>query len=88
VLEDWLQRLIESIDNPVIMLQSQGTLPDKPSDAPLVLEVCLHLTQAPDLLQLRRWLNQHDDQLIAASMKSIKRSTGILTFMLGLMWLH
>jgi hypothetical protein len=50
--------------------------------------VCLHLTRAPDLPQLRRWMNQRNDQLMAASMKSIKRSTGILAFMLGLMWLH
>jgi hypothetical protein len=50
--------------------------------------VCLHLTQAPDLPQLHRWLIQRNDQLMTASMKKINRSTGVLAVLLGLMWLN
>lgn len=88
LVDEWLRRLIKSIDNPGSMLERQGIPPDKLPDAPLELTVCLRLTQAPDLPQLHRWLNQRNGQLTAASTKKIKRDVGILAFLLGLFWLH
>jgi hypothetical protein len=86
-VEDWLRRLSESIDHPGTMLQRRCNTPGKLSDAPLELDVCLHLTQAPDLPQLRRWLNHRNGQRMTASMKKNNHSTGILVTLLGLIWL-
>lgn len=87
-VDEWLRRLVQSIENPRVMLQQQGTQLNAKSDVPLKLELCLNLTQAPELPQLERWLLQRQDKLNTAVTQKLNRNVGTLAFLLGLFWLN
>ena len=87
-VDEWLQRLVDSIENPDKVLQSRGVFWDDETDRTLELDVNLSLTQPPDFPELSRWVEQRIGQESLASHKKLKRQAGILGLLLGFFWLH
>ena len=87
-VDEWLRRLVDSIENPGKVLQSRGEVWDDETDRTLVLEVSLRLTQPPEFPELSRWVERRISQESLASHKKLKRQAGFLGLLLGLFWLH
>jgi hypothetical protein len=88
LVDEWLRRLVDSIENPGKVLQGRGVIWDDETDRTLELDVRLRLTQPPDFPKLSRWVERRVGQESLASHNKLKLHASILGLLAGLFWLH